>query len=173
VFSFPLGDPGDVRLSAGLDGGALMDVGCYCLSGMRLVAGEPERVFAEQVSGGDGVDVRMTARCASRAACSATSTARWTCRCGRAWRWWARRARSCSTTRGSAGTPRIVVRRLDGTVEDVEIDAADPYAWQLRDLAAAAAGERAPLLGRDDAVGQARAIAALYASAASGTAVAP
>ena len=173
VFSFPLGDPGDVRLSAGLDGGALMDVGCYCLSGMRLVAGEPERVFAEQVSGGDGVDVRMTG--ALRFAGGVLG--HFDCAMDLP-------MRTGLEVVGAEGSlllddpwfgryPRIVVRRLDGTVEDVEIDAADPYAWQLRDLAAAAAGERAPLLGRDDALGQARAIAALYASAASGTAVAP
>ena len=30
-----------MRLSAGLDGGALMDVGCYCVSAVRLLAGEP------------------------------------------------------------------------------------------------------------------------------------
>jgi predicted dehydrogenase len=58
-------------------------------------------------------------------------------------------------------------------VEDVEVERANSYAMELRDFAAAAAGEREPLLGRDDAAGQARAIAALYASAASGEAVAP
>ena len=42
---------------ADLDGGALMDVGCYCVSGARLLAGEPERVFGEQVVGPTGVDV--------------------------------------------------------------------------------------------------------------------
>ena len=32
-------DPGNVRLDATLDGGGLMDVGCYCVSAMRLLAG--------------------------------------------------------------------------------------------------------------------------------------
>ncbi|MBV9472281.1 MAG: Gfo/Idh/MocA family oxidoreductase, partial [Solirubrobacterales bacterium] len=32
AFGFLAADPADVRLSAGLDGGALMDVGCYCVS---------------------------------------------------------------------------------------------------------------------------------------------
>ena len=46
-FSFPLADVSDIRMQAGLDGGSLMDVGCYCVSGCRLVAGaEPERVHA-------------------------------------------------------------------------------------------------------------------------------
>ena len=34
----------DIRASTELDGGALMDVGCYCVSGSRLLAGEPEHV---------------------------------------------------------------------------------------------------------------------------------
>ena len=59
----------------GLDGGALMDVGCYCVSAARLLAGEPESVTGEQVLGGDGVDVRVRrARCASTTTCSRTST---------------------------------------------------------------------------------------------------
>ena len=61
AFSFPLGDESDVRLSAELDGGALMDVGCYCVSGARLLAGEPLAVSGAQVTGGDGVDVRFSA----------------------------------------------------------------------------------------------------------------
>ncbi len=57
TFSFPLFDHDNVRMVADLDGGALMDVGCYCISGARLLGGEPERVFGEQVVGPTGVDV--------------------------------------------------------------------------------------------------------------------
>jgi len=59
VFGFDLPDRGDVRWSAELGGGALMDVGCYCLSAMRLVCGEPALVSADAV--GDGVDARIAA----------------------------------------------------------------------------------------------------------------
>src|SRR5207247_1754659 len=61
TFGFKLEREGDVRLSRELQGGALMDVGCYCVSAARLVAGEPVHVRAEQVIGGDGVDVRLAA----------------------------------------------------------------------------------------------------------------
>jgi len=44
AFSFPLADRENVRMRPELDGGALMDVGCYCVSGSRLLGGEPERV---------------------------------------------------------------------------------------------------------------------------------
>ena len=67
--------------------------------------------------------------------------------------------------------PVIQVSSVDGSVERVEVEPDNPYAWELRDFAAAVAGEHAPRLGREDAVGQARAIAALYESAASGARV--
>ena len=60
-FSFPLSDETNVRLRPELDGGSLMDVGCYCVSGSRLLAGEPVRVSAHQVVGPTGVDVRFAA----------------------------------------------------------------------------------------------------------------
>ena len=33
-----------------------MDVGCYCVSGSRLLAGEPEHVSGRQVVGPTGTD---------------------------------------------------------------------------------------------------------------------
>ena len=48
---------GNVRFDAGLAGGALMDVGCYCLSYARLFAGgEPEGVFGCGHVHASGVD---------------------------------------------------------------------------------------------------------------------
>ncbi|MBA3430316.1 MAG: hypothetical protein H0U16_02390 [Actinobacteria bacterium] len=37
--------------------GFWMDVGCYCVSGGRLLGGEPECVYGEQALGSTGVDV--------------------------------------------------------------------------------------------------------------------
>jgi len=54
--------PGDIRRSVDLGGGALGDLGCYCVSAIRLFAGEPQRVQAELVrDGDDGVDLRVAA----------------------------------------------------------------------------------------------------------------
>ncbi len=173
AFSFNLGRPGDVRFSAALEGGALMDVGCYCVSGMRLVAGEPERVAAEQVLGGDGVDVRLAATLRF----SGDVVGHFDCAFDSA-------RRAALEIVGETGTlyladpwscrsPGIELWRGDGEAERVDVPSSDPYAWELRDLAAAASGQREALLGRADAAGQARTIAALYESAASGNAVAP
>jgi len=38
TFSFPLDDPNDIRLKPELAGGALMDVGCYCVNFARMMA---------------------------------------------------------------------------------------------------------------------------------------
>jgi xylose dehydrogenase (NAD/NADP) len=55
-------EPGDIRRSVELGGGALGDLGCYCVSAIRLFAGEPERVWAAQVRDGEaGVDLRLAA----------------------------------------------------------------------------------------------------------------
>ena len=50
---------------------------------------------------------------------------------------------------------------------------ANSYALEMEDLEAAARGEREPLLGRADALAQARTIAALYRSADEGRPVDP
>jgi D-xylose 1-dehydrogenase (NADP+, D-xylono-1,5-lactone-forming) len=173
AFSFPLDREGDVRLSGKLQGGALMDVGCYCVSGARLVAGEPIEVSGFQVIGGEGVDVRFTAVMRLED----DVLAHFDCGIDMA-------ARDELEVVGSEGSlflddpwhslePVIEVRAADGSIEQVRAEEANPYACELRDLAAAAAGEREPLLGRADAVGQARAIAALYESAGRAQAVAP
>jgi len=52
---------GDIRLSPTLDGGALNDLGCYCVSAVRLFAGSPRSIHAEQVGDDNGVDLRLAA----------------------------------------------------------------------------------------------------------------
>ncbi len=57
-FTFPISDEANIRLSKALAGGALMDVGCYCVNLMRFMTGEePERVSATaQFGERSGVD---------------------------------------------------------------------------------------------------------------------
>jgi xylose dehydrogenase (NAD/NADP) len=166
AFSFAIGaaDDANVRLSAELDGGALMDVGCYCVSAARLLAGEPEAVSGHRVTGGDGVDVAFTASMRFGADVLAHFDA------------------------GIALAPRdelevvgeeaslflddpwhcrepVIELRRDGTVERIELEAADSYRLEAENFSAAIRGRAQPRLGRADAIGQARVIEALYAAA--------
>jgi xylose dehydrogenase (NAD/NADP) len=52
----------DIRRTAALGGGAILDLGCYCVSASRLFGGEPDRVVAQhEVDAADGVDLRAVA----------------------------------------------------------------------------------------------------------------
>ena len=144
-----------------------MDLGCYCLSGARLVAGsEPESVHGEQVTGGDGVDVAFAATLRFGGDVLAVFD------CG-----FRGPRQHALEIAGATGTLRLAdpwhgrepVIELDG--ERIECERADPYRLELEDFAAAAAGQRPPRLGRADALGQARAIEALYLSASEGSTV--
>ncbi len=166
-FSFALAGDVDVRLDPALDGGGLMDVGCYCVSGARLVAGEPVSVAAQAVMGPTGVDRRLSGLLRFDGDVLGVID------CGLDVY-----ARGELEVVGSEGRivlpdpwhaidPKIVVERgLEREI--VTVQAADSYARELEDMAAAIAGERPPLLGRDDALGQARTIEALYRSAGEG-----
>jgi predicted dehydrogenase len=55
-------------------------------------------------------------------------------------------------------------------MERIEVEPANSYRLELENVSDAIRGVADPLLGREDAVGQARAIDALYRSAVSGTA---
>ncbi len=61
AFTFRLTNPQNIRLQADLGGGALMDVGCYCVNVLRTFAGrEPIEVQALAAWHAHGVDERLT-----------------------------------------------------------------------------------------------------------------
>lgn len=71
------------------------------------------------------------------------------------------------------GRAASIELRRPGGDEPVRVASANAYACELEDFAAAVRGERPHPFGRADAVGQARAIAALYRAAESGGDEAP
>ena len=165
AFSFPLADAENVRLNPSLDGGGLMDVGCYCVSGLRLLGGEPEQVYGEQVLGESGVDELFTGAMLFPGNVLAQFDSGLVLP-----------ERDELEAIGEEGSlflddpwhckrPVIELRTADG-VEEIAVEPADSYRLQLENLSDAIRGEAEPLLGREDAVGQARAIEALYRSAA-------
>jgi predicted dehydrogenase len=171
-FSFSLADADDVRWSRELEGGALMDVGSYCVSGLRLLAGEPERVSAERVEGGDGVDARLSGLLRFPGDVLGSFE------CGfdlprRAWLEVVGEAGTITSADPWSGrAPAIELHREGEAPEPVPVEADDPYRLEVEDLSAAIRGGAAPRLGRDDAVGQARTLEALYRAAAEGRSVA-
>ncbi|WP_081985515.1 Gfo/Idh/MocA family protein [Natrinema salifodinae] len=61
TFKYRLDRTEDIRLSPDLAGGSLMDVGCYAVSLVRQVLGEPERAYASTTDTRDaGVDTELT-----------------------------------------------------------------------------------------------------------------
>jgi D-xylose 1-dehydrogenase (NADP+, D-xylono-1,5-lactone-forming) len=165
-FSFTLDDPGDVRMTPDLDGGSLMDLGCYCISISRLLAGEPVHVVGRQRTGPSGIDLGF----AGVLEFAGGVLADFHCAFDLPYE-------AGLEAIGSAG--RVVVAEpfscfephLDVNGDRVDVEDVDRYALQVENFSLAVRGEAEPLIGRDDAVGQARVIEALYRSAATGAAV--
>lgn len=59
AFGFTLKDRSNYRAQPALGGGAILDVGCYAVSGTRWILGEPDEVFATMRR--DAVDMTVTA----------------------------------------------------------------------------------------------------------------
>jgi xylose dehydrogenase (NAD/NADP) len=152
-FSFGLEYGPNVRWSPDLDGGAMMDVGCYCVSAARLFAGEPHATLV--LATGPDVDARTVGvlrfddGVLAHFDCGMDVVDR--------------HELEIVGSDGALFTadpfhcrrPGIEVRR-GGEVERIEIQPADPYRLELEDVTDAARDGRPPRLGREDAVGQAR-----------------
>jgi len=165
-FSFLLENLQDIRMNAKLAGGSLMDLGCYCVSAARLITGEePDRVYAESVIGPTGVDVRMLGilhfpgGVTAELNCGFTSD---------------HNSLEAIGTHGWVQLPdpfhgvRGVLNHND---TEIRTEVPNPYRLELENIGAAIRGEGTALLGRADAIGQARTLEALYRSAATGTPV--
>ena len=170
-FSFRLDDPTNVRMLRELDGGSLMDVGCYCVSGARLVAGaEPERAFGEAVDPA-GVDVRFSGSLRFPGPLLASFHCGFDIRSGHELEVVGSEGSLFLADPWHCRESGIELRREDA-VEQISVERANSYRLELDDMSDAIRSGRAPLLGRDDAVGQARALEALRHSAEQGSPVA-
>jgi predicted dehydrogenase len=170
AFSYGLYDADNIRLRTDVEGGALMDVGCYTVSGSRLLGGEPERVWGEAWYGPSGTDWVFAGILRFPENVIATFD------CGTALP-----ERDELEAIGSEGSlflddpwhckvPIIELRRGE-EVELIELDPVDSYRLELENVSDAIRGEAELLLGREDALGQARALEALHRSATTGAAV--
>jgi predicted dehydrogenase len=154
----------DVRFVPELGGGALLDVGCYCVSAARLVLGEPERVFGEAWLGRGGVDERFsgTLRFGDVVAtfqCGFTARTNQVEVIGR--------EGILLVPQAFVDPPGVVL--LNGAEQ--RIDPGNHYRAELDDFAAAIRGEHPVLVGRAEMEGQARVLDALFRSADRGAPV--
>jgi xylose dehydrogenase (NAD/NADP) len=172
AFSYGLYDAENIRLRTDVEGGSLMDVGCYCVSGSRLLGGEPERVYGEARIGETGTDWVFTGTLRFPGDVLAT----FDCGTGLV-------DRDELEAIGSEGSlflddpwhcnvPTIELRK-DGNVDRIEVERQDSYRLELENVSDAIRGEAELLLGREDGVAQARVLEALHQSATSGSPVTP
>ena len=157
VFTFPLTNDDNVRLVPELGGGALLDVGCYCVSAARLVTGEePERVHGERWVGRGGVDERFAATLRFPGGVTATM------QCG-----FTGGPLDAIEVVGSDGwlrVPRAFVNPPGVVVvngEEHRVEPGNHYRAELEDFCAAIRGEHGVLNDRAEMLGQARALDAL------------
>ena len=171
IFNATLPDtPGELRYIEELGGGALMDLGCYCLHWIRTVAAdEPTVVSASAKCATPGVDIDIEAELAFTSGPTAVL--------------------KCSMQPEDG----VLFRRLrvmgdDGVLEienpvsphagaTLSIDSANSplpqivsggettFHYQLRHVLEVIAGRAQPLTGADDALGNMRAIDAIYRAA--------
>jgi predicted dehydrogenase len=168
TFSFQIESDDDIRLSRELAGGSLMDVGTYCVSASRLIAGrEPRAALGVAWPAVPGVDERFSGILDFGEGVVATLTSGFGSE------------HSGMEAIGSDGSLWLddsfqgrATKLIgpDGFVVDIPL--VNPYELELDDFAAAIRGEHPVRLGRADMLGQARALAALYESAATGRLVA-
>jgi xylose dehydrogenase (NAD/NADP) len=139
-------------------------VGCYCVSGMRNLLGEPASVSGRQVTGASGVDVVMAGTLIfprdiigqfDSGLCLPSRDELEVI--GEDGSLWLDDPWLCNE-------PGIELRRADRS-EPIPIAKANPYQLEMDNLSDSIRGNATPLLGRDDALGQARVIEALYRSA--------
>jgi predicted dehydrogenase len=168
-FGHRLDDPADVRGIGSLGGGSLGDVGCYCVSALRLAFGsEPHTASAFARFDEEGADKELAGLLEFDSGLGIVSSSISS----------ARRERmevvgeegrislDAPFRADKAGSKMEITRGGETFTETFE--AADPYRAELDEFATAIREGREPAVGPREILGNARAIGALLDSARSG-----
>ena len=163
-------DPANVRLQRDLAGGALMDVGCYCVNAARMLFGEEPQWASAQADmcAEFGVEVALSGTLGFSDRRMATFD------CG-----FRASGQGAYTVAGTLGqidvpnafvpsAPTVVRITTGGLTRDETIPAVDQYALEAQEFADALLAPRPLRIPADDALGTLRAIEALHQSARSG-----
>jgi predicted dehydrogenase len=169
TFRFPLYDrPGDVRLNDSPGGGSLMDVGCYPVSLIRTVLGEPDRAYAHTTDTRNaGVDTELAGVLEYADGRSARIASGFDTQLVQRYR--------IDATNGwivveqafdaPADEPVEVTYRIDGRRGVETFGPVDQYRRQVEHFAARVAADEAPLTDGAEAVANMRVIDAVGRSA--------
>lgn len=171
VFNASLPDtPGEMRYIEALGGGALMDLGCYCLHWIRNVAGdEPSVVSASARCATAGVDLEIEARLAFTSGPTATLQCSMQPDDGIL----SRRLR----VHGDAGVleldnpvsphagSTLSIESATATMPQIVSGGDTTFHYQLKHVIEVIKGRVQPLTGGDDALGNMRAIDSIYRAA--------
>ncbi|NMO49657.1 Gfo/Idh/MocA family oxidoreductase [Actinoplanes sp. TBRC 11911] len=167
-------EPGDIRRTGRLGGGASLDLGCYCISAIRLFGGQPVSVSAARVTdtvpGADGADLRLAA--------TFTLPGNALAQFDVALDYPRRDELEIVGTAGRITVPdpwlcrpgRLDLVR-DGVTESVPARPGDPYRIEFETVSQAIETGAEPAFGRADAVAQAAAVEAVRTAAATASTV--
>ncbi|WP_435332580.1 Gfo/Idh/MocA family protein [Haloarchaeobius sp. TZWWS8] len=174
TFQFPLrGRPDDIRLDPDLAGGSLMDVGCYAVSAIRTLLGEPERIYARTLDTRDcGVDTHLAGTLEYRNATAQVSCSfdtqtvqRYRIEAEDGWL-------EVHDAFNPANPDDVTLEySVDGRTVTETFDEVDQYRLQVEHFAECVERGESPRTDADEAEANMRVIDALYESADSGKTV--
>ncbi len=171
AFGYGLGNPDDIRWDATKGGGALYDVGTYCVNATRLLLGEPRAVTAQARWTPGGVDVGLSGTLEY----TGTSVS---LDCGFDWGIPDTQRLTVIGSRGTLDVNQVsspavdqpvtvTITTSEGTREE-RFEASNAYAHMVTHFQQAARGEETHLYPPADAVAQMSVLDALYESARTG-----
>jgi xylose dehydrogenase (NAD/NADP) len=174
-FSFTVADPAtDIRMRSDLGGGALLDLGCYCIGFARLVAGEePVEAMACQILTRSGVDERTYGMLRFPSGITGLFDVSLRAPLDYGFTVIGRDGVLDVPTPWYAHEPpqRVTIQRGDGSFEAFECPGRNSYELEIENLGQVIRGESAPTVSEAFTVGNLRAIE-LVQQAASTRAVA-
>ncbi len=171
IFNATLPDtPGQLRYIEDLGGGALMDLGCYCLHWIRTVANdEPTVVRASASCSPPGVDVQLEAELAFTSGPTATLKCSMQPEDGRLFRQLRVRGDKGVLELDNPVSPHsgatLVIENDTPSLPQIVSGGETTFHYQLKHVLECIAGRAQPLTGGEDAVNNMRSIDAIYRAA--------
>jgi predicted dehydrogenase len=170
VFNANLPDtPGELRYIEALGGGALMDLGCYCLHWIRSVAGDEPTIVSAKARSAAGVDIDIEAELAFTSGPTATLRCSMQPDDGVLYRRLRVQGDSGVLELDNPVTPHagatLTIESASASMPQIVSGGDTTFHYQLKHVIEVIKGRVQPLTGGDDAVGNMRGIDSIYRAA--------